>query len=225
MRRRDPRLRAPSGRGQAVGRCVLARGLLDGVGGGVVDRDGLDLLGLRDGEPDFGHVVHVDEGQDARRAGGDDVGHGLLDLGLLPDVADLAHDRARPTQPDGAGEDAGREHDARDHTRDDAPLEAAPGVMVGQLLDGDLAGRVGIDHQHPIDLVLAGDLALLEIGVHAPRPPRCPRTVRPAGRDCPGPRPRPRPGRPCHRTTSAAMTTVSSAAARACSSRLSCHDS
>ena len=38
--------------------------------------------------------------------------------------------------------------------------------MVGQLLDGDLAGSVRVDHQHPIDMEVAGDLALLEVRVH-----------------------------------------------------------
>ncbi len=58
----------------------------------------LTCLGLRDGRLDGLHVLELDEGEDARGARRDDVGHGLLDLGLLAHVADLAHDRC-PRHP------------------------------------------------------------------------------------------------------------------------------
>ena len=67
----------------------------------------------------------------------------------------------------------------RDHTADDAPLEARPGAVIGHLLDVELALVVRFDHEDAVDLEEPRDLGVDEIVVRAHRH----RLVREPGED------------------------------------------
>ena len=53
---------------------------------------------------------------------------------------------------DGAGDDRGREDEADDGAADGAPQEAVAGLVVGHLLDVDLALVVGVGDQDAVDV-------------------------------------------------------------------------
>ena len=87
------------------------RGGLDRAGGLLVDRDGLDLLGLRHLLRDLLGGRRRDEREDARGARGDDARELLLDLEPVGEVAGLAGRRPGHAEGDGSADDRGRQED------------------------------------------------------------------------------------------------------------------
>jgi hypothetical protein len=153
-----------------VGRSILAAAALvarvagkrSGGGGGPGGPPG-----LREGLLDLLDLGELGQGDDAAGARGQDGGEVLGDLVAGAEVAQLADRRAAGAQPEGAGEDGGREQDA-DHATGDRPgEEAVAGLVVGHLDDVDLALGVGARDEHALDVERAGDLGLQQAGVGA----------------------------------------------------------
>ena len=104
---------------------------------------------------------------------GELVGH----VALHHHVARLADGGARDAGVDGAGEDRGREDEADDRAADGAPQEAVAGLVVGHLLDVDLALVVGVGDQDAVDVERPLDLGVDQRVVGRSWPSPCRRTA------------------------------------------------